>query len=58
MEAPWGRGDSWLSDVKVFHSPEEGRARTLNPASTGLGCGLGEEWPLLTDCIWYLLCDT
>lgn len=46
MEAPGGRGANG-SGGKVCPSPEEGRARTLNPANTGLGRGLGEERPCL-----------
>ena len=31
---------------------------SLKSANNRLGCGLGKKWPLFTDCIWYILCDT
>lgn len=54
---PLGNGE--LTALRCAGSPLTwGRARTFNSANTRLGCGLGKKWPLFTDCIWYILCDT
>lgn len=56
---PLGEWEGELTARRCEGSPlTGGRARTLNSANTGLGCGLGKKWPSFTDCIWYILCDT